>query len=478
MKLSFLLNDIVDEPIHEGDASNICFEPQLCEKNDILFLVNEKAINDYTMLLPRAAAVITTRPIQCTSNTQIFTTKSIRDTLSKACARMYCKDLSKIRFIGITGTNGKSTTAILLERILSDSGHKVGYIGTGIIRFGDKILSEKYYSMTTPPPDMLFKSIGKMEDHDVKIIIMEVSSHALDQSRVSPISFDIGIFTNLSEEHLDYHKSMSEYFNAKKKLLKKSKIKIVNSDDYYGRSILNEYENIDGCGADSFKNVQISILNSLEFNGNKFRYKSDISEDNIELKLAGTYNIYNAALAIRAAEKLGIPLSKIKKTLEEIREINGRFSLIDDNIKIVIDYAHTISAFDNLLKNIYSIKKQGQNLILVFGCGGDRDKNKRGQMGLIAEKFADKIIVTSDNPRGEDPLSIIEEILRPMKSTPTIIENREEAIRTAIFSAHDGDIVAIVGKGPEDYIISQGARYPFSEKEIIKTALKERRNCE
>lgn len=476
MKLSFLLKDLVNDPIYEEDIRNVCLEPQKCEKHDILFLMNEKAVSDYTRLLPHAAAVITCIPLQRASNTQIFTTQNIRDTLSKICARMYCKGLSKIKFIGITGTNGKSTTAILLERILSDSGHKVGYIGTGIIRFGDKILSEKYYSMTTPPPNMLFKSIGKMEEMGAEIIIMEVSSHALDQSRVSPINFDIGIFTNLSEEHLDYHKSMSEYFNAKKKLLEKSKIKIVNSDDHYGRSILYEYENVDGCGTTFFKNVRIDILNSSGLCGNKFRYKSDTNEEDIELKLAGTYNIYNAALAIRAAERLGIPLSKAKKALEETQKIDGRFNLIDNNIKIIIDYAHTVSAFDNLLKNLYSIKKQGQNLTLVFGCGGDRDKSKRGKMGLIAEKYADKIIVTSDNPRGENPLSIIEEILKPMKSKPMIIENREEAIREAIFSAADGDIVAIVGKGPEDYIISRGELSPFNEKEIIEIALKERLN--
>lgn len=478
MNLSFLLSDLVDGQMCEGDASNICFEPKKCNKYDILFLMNEKAVNDYESALPQAAAVVTCLPITYTSNTPIYTTKNIRDTLSKVCAKMYCKDISKIKFIGITGTNGKSTTAILLEGILSNCGYKVGYIGTGKIRFGKEILSEKYYSMTTPPPDMLYKSIGRMEDLGVEIIIMEVSSHALDQSRVSPISFEIGIFTNLSEEHLDYHKSMDEYFNAKKKLLEKSKIKIVNSDDNYGRSFLDEYENVDGCGTAFFKNVQINILDRSGFYGNKFRYKSDINETDIELKLPGTYNIYNATMAIRAAEKLNIPLLKIKQSIEGIREIDGRFNVFDDRMQIIIDYAHTISAFDNLLKNLYSNKKPGQNLTLVFGCGGDRDKSKRSPMGLLAEKYADKIIVTSDNPRSESPLSIIEEIIRAMKSVPIVIENREEAIRAAIFSAADGDIVAIVGKGPEDYMISQGERHYFCEKEIIKSALKERQNCE
>ena len=192
------------------------------------------------------------------------------------------------------------------------------------------------------------------------------------------------------------------------------------------------------------------------------------------LKLPGDYNVYNAMLAIRAAEQLGIPMKAIKNSLEKIEIIKGRFDVINEEITVVIDYAHTISAFANLIKNLYSAKNIGQNLCVVFGCGGDRDKGKRGRMGEIAEEYADRIILTSDNPRGEDPLAIIKDIMKSMKNEPTVIIDRRTAIQHAILSANDGDIVAIIGKGPECYSISNGVYSPFNEVEIIREALEER----
>lgn len=478
MKLSLLLDGLVKERIFESKINNISYEPKKCGEGDLLFLINNRAINEYIALTPKAVAIVTNITFSHNTEVPIYTAINIREALSTACSRMYCRDLSKIKFIGITGTNGKSTTAIMLEKILCSYGYKVGYIGTGRIRVGDEILSENYYSMTTPPPDILYSSIGKMENMGVEIIVMEVTSHALDQARVSPINFEIGMFTNLSEEHLDYHKTMPEYLKAKKKLLEKSRHIVVNSDDPYGRDILFQYKNADGCGCNFYTTVQVDEIKDMFFSGSEFNYRSDLNNVSIRLRLPGMYNIYNAILAIRAAEILEVPMINIKKSIEKTQKIEGRFDVIDDSVKIIIDYAHTAFAFENLLKNLYSMKNIGQNLCIVFGCGGERDQGKRGRMGGISEKYADTVIVTSDNPRGEDPLMIIKEITTPMKKSPIVIVDRKDAIRYAILSANEGDIIAIVGKGPENYSISKGVYYSFNETEIIRNALEERKKCE
>ena len=393
-------------------------------------------------------------------------------------ANKYCKNLDNIKFIGITGTNGKSTTAIILKNILSDFGYKVGLIGTGKIIFENEILSDENYSMTTPAPEVLYSAIGKMEEMGAEIIVMEVSSHALDQERVFPINFHIGIFTNLSPEHLDYHKNIDNYFKAKCKLFQKCMHKIINVDDPYGKTLFKNIENADACSIVEYAENKAKNIKDLGFWGLYFEYCSAKNAFEINSKLSGKYNIYNTMLAIRASEILGVSGEKIKESVEKISSIDGRFNVINAKIKIIIDYAHTSSAFSNLLKNLYSYKNTGQNLIVVFGCGGERDKTKRSIMGEISEKYADKVIITSDNPRNENPESIIEDIAKGMKCTPTKVIDREMAIREAIAYAKPGDNVCIVGKGPEKYTIKNGVYTHFDEREIVTSALRERGLCE
>ena len=404
--------------------------------------------------------------------------QNTRATLAINAANKYCKNLDKIKFIGITGTNGKSTTAIILKSILSDCGYKVGLIGTGKIMFENQILSDENYSMTTPSPEVLFSAIGKMEEAGVEIIVMEVSSHALDQERVFPIDFHIGIFTNLSPEHLDYHKNLDNYFEAKSKLFKKSKYKIINIDDSYGKILFKSTPDAKACAIEMDAENKVKNIKDFGFDGMRFEYHSQKNSFEVDMKLPGKYNAYNALLAIKAAEILGVTGGKIKESLKKIASIDGRFNIIDSKIKVIIDYAHTSSAFLILLKNLYSYKIPGQNLIVVFGCGGNRDKTKRAVMGEAAEKYADTVILTSDNPRDENPESIIEDIARGMESSPIKIIDREMAIREAIAIAGEGDIVCIVGKGPERYTIINGVYSPFDEKAIIISALRERGLCE
>ena len=474
MDLSYILSDTVEEPISKAEIKSICYDLQKYNNEDLIFLLDQRAIDTYLANPVKVSAIVTKIPFISPVGTKTYTAKNIRRALSLACARLYAGDMSKIKFVGITGTNGKSTTAIILEKILVNNGYKVGLIGTGKIKVGEKMLTPKYYSMTTPSPDLLYSSIGIMKEMGVEIIVMEVSSHALDQERVCGINFDIGIFTNLSEEHLDYHKSMEEYFFAKEKLFSNSKLIIANGDDRYGKEILRNHKNADNCGKDPDSNISITLQNDFGFLGSQFIYNSDFEDINIHITLPGAYNIYNAALAMRAAELLGITKENIKKNIEQIDKVDGRFNVINDKVTVIIDYAHTISAFDNLLKSLNCYKNDGQKLILVFGCGGDRDKSKRGAMGIISEKYADKIIITSDNPRSEDPVRIIDDITKPMGKKAEKILNRKEAIRHAILTSRDGDIIAIVGKGPEKYTIVNGAYSEFDEEKIVRATLMER----
>ena len=403
--------------------------------------------------------------------------QSERAAIALNAAKKYCKNLDKIKFIGVTGTNGKSTTSIMIRNILSDFGYKVGLIGTGKIMYENQVLSDESYSMTTPSPEVLYPIIGKMEDMGVEIIVMEVSSHALDQERVYPINFHIGIFTNLSPEHLDYHESIEKYFEAKSKLFQKSKHKIINIDDYYGKALFEITSDAKDCGIKSDAKSKLNNVKDLGFDGLCFDYNSKNSAFSIRMKLPGKYNAYNALLAIKAAEIMEIPEKKIKESLEKIDSIDGRFNIIDSKIKVVIDYAHTSSAFYNLLKSLFLYKNSKQKLLVVFGCGGNRDITKRKTMGEIAEKYADAIILTSDNPRDENPEKIIEDISKGIKHTPMKLIHREDAIRMAVAMANEGDIVCIVGKGPEHYTIKNGTYYPFDEREIIMSALKELGLC-
>ena len=471
-KLSYILNGLIDGVAPDIDINNICCDPKQCLGGDLLFLTNKKSIDEYLSILPKAAAIVSDCYIPL--KTKAYITQNMRRAIAMAYARLYCNNLEKIKFIGITGTNGKSTTAIMLEKILVDQGYKVGLIGTGKIKIGDEILSPQYYSMTTPPPDLLYSSIGKMENMGVDVIVMEVSSHALDQGRVCAINFHIGIFTNLSEEHLDYHKSMKSYFKSKCMLFEKSEYILANNDDEYGKIVISNFQNAESCGQCNNSGVLISDICDCGFGGSRFTYKSNLDEVTVNINLPGIYNVYNAMMAMRAAQIMGASITDIKTSIEKINKIDGRYEIIQDKITVVIDYAHTTCAFHNLIKSLYSAKKIGQNLTIVFGCGGERDKSKRFAMGKVCEDYADRIIITSDNPRGENPLDIITDITCSMIKKHEIIVDRADAIKHAIISAADESIVAIIGKGPEKYTISNGSYSPFDEVEIVRNALRSR----
>lgn len=403
-----------------------------------------------------------------------ITVKNARLSSSLIHSRFWNPDYSRMKIIGVTGTNGKTTVATMIYRILSFAGHKTGFIGSGKIEIQGMRVSESNYSMTTPDPERLYKVIKKMECEGCEFVVMEVSSHALALEKVTPIRFEYGVFTNLTPEHTDFHSSMEDYFETKKKLLKNSKVAVINIDDYYGRRAAKEIpENIITAGvlwrADYYAtNVENRGLSGISYylHAENFCYKTN-------LLLPGLYNTYNSLLASAVCINAGVKPCTVKRALSKIEKINGRFEVINGKIRVIIDYAHTPFALENILRNLRYIKGNGK-LTVVFGCGGERDRSKRRKMAEIAEKFADKVIVTEDNSRNEEPADIINDILKGFaKDTYTVCPDRKSAIRRAILESSPSDIVAVIGKGAEEYNIDKDGYHPFSEKEIIYEALAE-----
>ena len=391
--------------------------------------------------------------------------------------RFYGVSLNKMRFIGVTGTNGKSTTATLISKMLREAGQKVGFMGTGIISIDGEDINGTDYSMTTPDPELLYSTLARFEAAGCDTVVMEISSHALHFGKVAPISFDIALFTNLSSEHMDLHGNIEEYYKTKLKLFNQTKLGIFNFDDYYSRKAYSEVRFDKASVGVVRKGDAIATdvrLNGLD--GIKFIYRYGDRLLNVKSALAGAYNVYNAIMALTAAIAYGVPPCIAKRALGKVTRIDGRLETVSEKPRVIIDYAHTVEALTNVLKTIISVKKAEQKLILVFGCGGERDREKRPQMATVAEKYADLSIVTTDNSRGESVVDILEDILSGFKNTKSrkVITSRAAAIQNAILSAADQDIIAVIGKGHERYNIDKSGYHAFDERKIIREALNKR----
>ena len=404
----------------------------------------------------------------------ILYVRNVRQTMATAYSRFFKIDYQKSKFIAVTGTNGKTTTATLIKEVLLKEGESVGFIGTGKIEINGNAVNKEFYSMTTPDPEILYPEIRAMQNAGCKYIVMEASSHALFYDKLAPIPFEIGIFTNLSAEHLDFHKNLDAYYEAKFKLFENCKAGIFNRDDKYSRKAFSAVK----CAAYSIgilwpADVMAREINQKGFLGTEYIYRENALIFKVKMNLIGGYNIYNSMLAIKTLILLGLKPCRIKKALSEISSIDGRFEITNSQPLIIRDYAHTPEALDNLLKTVKSAKNPKQNMIIVFGCGGERDKQKRPLMAKTASKYCDFSIVTSDNSRSEPLSEIIEDILKGFRETEkrTVITDRKKAIEYAILTADKNDVVIIAGKGAENYIIDANGTAPFSEKDIIKDAL-------
>lgn len=363
-----------------------------------------------------------------------------------------------IKIIGITGTNGKTTTAFLLAHTLSNLGHKSAVSGTCGSFIDDRQIAKK--GLTTSQILETISYIKQAVESGCEYFIMEVSSHAIAQNRIEGLEFELKIFTNLSQDHLDYHKSFSEYASVKSSFLLDECNKIINGDD------LNiSYNNTNSLTYSLFSGDIYASSFELK-SGINATIKNSTEEANLSLDLHGKFNLYNALGVIGATKKLlNLDLQSICDGLKGFKGVAGRMEIVSHKPAIIVDFAHTPDGIEKVLSSL-----EGSELIVVFGAGGDRDKSKRPIMGQIVSKYAKVAIVTSDNPRSENPNDIIEEVALLMPKNTIKIQDRKEAITKAM-AMQNGEILLILGKGDEDYQEINGVKYPFSDQEVVKEIL-------
>ena len=393
--------------------------------------------------------------------------------LRQIALRFFHNPSKDIRVIGVTGTNGKTTVTFLLEAILHEAEHSCSVIGTVNYRIGEHILPAQN---TTPGFLDTQELLAAIRDDGVEYCLIEVSSHALDQGRVDHVDFKVAVFTNLTSDHLDYHQTRQNYFEAKAKLFRElspEATAVINADDDYGPKLFSRTKaNIITYGLHKNADVRAADI-QLELSGTTFKLITREGEMMMRTPLVGEFNISNILAATAAALSEGIPLERIKNGIERMRQVPGRLERMDcqEDFSVFIDYAHTQDALEHVLRAIR--QTSDGRIILVFGCGGDRDRTKRPEMGYVASQLANFSFITSDNSRSEDPQAIIEEIRAGFEGDHyRIIVDREEAIHEALNMAQKGDIVLIAGKGHEEYQIFKDRTIKFNERQIIRQYLR------
>ncbi len=399
-----------------------------------------------------------------------------RGAVSRMAAAFYGNPGKKLRLAGITGTKGKTTTSYLLKAICEKAGYKCGLIGTTGNMIGDRRLKSE---LTTPDPIELQKTFRMMVDEGVEIVSMEVSAHAIDMLRLDGLSFEVGCYTNFSQDHLDYFHTMEHYFETKRRFFRSGMVRnaTFNADEETTPRML--------------EGLEIPAMTyGICANADLYARDIEISEDGvsfevqlagmhnipIHLKMTGMFNVYNAIAAASMAMILDISAEDIKAGLESMQSVPGRIEMLPTHTpyKVILDYSHSPDALQNILKTVREFAKG--RVIALFGCGGDRDHAKRPIMGEIGGQLADLCILTSDNPRTEDPMAILEAIeggIKPTGKPYEIIENRREAIRRALELGQEGDVIVLAGKGHETYQDIMGVKRPFDEKVVVQELLAE-----
>lgn len=404
--------------------------------------------------------------------------ENVRSAMAYIAAAFYGHPEREIRMVGVSGTKGKTTTSYLMKAILEKAGFKTGLIGTTGNLIGDKHIKS---NMTTPDPIDLHRCLRQMRDEGVEAVSMEVSAHAIDMRRLDGVAFEAACYTNFSQDHLDYFGTMENYFQTKKSFFLKGQVlnASLNADEETSEQIIDEIKipyltyGI-SAEADVFaREIEISE------NGVSFTIAlRGLEEMEVSMHLTGMFNVYNALAAASLAMIMGIDRTAIKEGLESVKAVPGRVEMLDTQTpyRVILDYAHSPDALENVLKTVRAFTKN--RLIALFGCGGDRDHGKRPIMGQIVGRLADFSILTSDNPRTEDPDAILRSIEQGMKKTKgeyVVIENRREAIRYALEMGREGDVIILAGKGNETYQDIMGVKRPFDEKVVVRELLEEMR---
>lgn len=460
------------------EINEIVFDSRKIKANDLFVAIKGVASDGHDFInkaieLGATAIVCEVLPAQLKDGVTYVVVDNSHKTLAVLANNFYDQPSKKLRLVGITGTNGKTTTTTLLFNLFKNMGYSVGLISTVVNKINDvEIPTDK----TTPDAVSLNKIFAEMVDAGCEFCFMEVSSHAIHQYRVGNVSFEIGAFTNITHDHLDYHNTFKEYLNVKKKFfddLDSSAVAITNVDDKNGEVMLQNTK---------AKKVSYALKNLAD-------YKAKVMENNFSglllsingtdlyTQLVGYFNAYNILLVYTIADQLlGEPL-EIMRQISELKSVEGRFEYYQSPTGIIgiVDYAHTPDALENVLKTIKNIRTGNETLFSLVGCGGDRDKNKRPKMASIGAELSDKLILTSDNPRSEDPEVIIQEMQAGIGGEyfkkVLSITNRKEAIKTACAMAEPGDIILIAGKGHETYQEIKGVKHDFDDLEILKELL-------
>jgi UDP-N-acetylmuramoyl-L-alanyl-D-glutamate--2,6-diaminopimelate ligase len=461
-------------------VNKIEFDSRKIETNDVFVAIRgtisdghdfiEKAIS-----LGATAIVCDTLPEVTVTGITYIQVKDTNSALAFMASNYYDNPSSKLRLVGITGTNGKTTIASLLYQLFKKAGYKVGLLSTVKI-----MVDSVEYKATHTTPDSLSINhyLNEMIEVGCEYCFMEVSSHGVHQKRTEGLQFEGGVFTNLSHDHLDYHPTFAEYRDVKKSFfdhLPKSAFALTNVDDKNGAVMLqNTNARKLTYALKSYANYKAQILEN-QLSGLLLK----INENEVLVKLIGTFNAYNLLAIYGTAVELGLENLEVLRLLSELESVSGRFQFIvsDEKITAIVDYAHTPDALENVLKTINDIRTKNEQLITVVGCGGDRDKAKRPIMANIATTMSDKVIITSDNPRTENPSTIIAEMeagVEPQNFKKSLsIEDRKQAIKTACQLANANDIILIAGKGHETYQEIQGVRYDFDDMKMVKEFLQQ-----
>ncbi|MBL7155604.1 MAG: UDP-N-acetylmuramoyl-L-alanyl-D-glutamate--2,6-diaminopimelate ligase [Candidatus Omnitrophica bacterium] len=470
-----------DPALLKTDIKSVTANSKVLKRGDLFVAIEGTRVDGHEFVneaLKKGAraCVVNESKIKSFKRGKIVTVRDTRKALSVAAKNFYHSPAEKLKVIGITGTNGKTTSALLVESIFNKSGMPCGVIGTIEYKTGNRRIAAE---RTTPDALSLNALLDKMLKSGLKAAVMEVSSHALDQKRVDDIFFDVALFTNLTREHLDYHGNLETYFKSKAKIFSRIKargIAIINNDDNNAKRIreIVKCERIT-YGLDKDADIAARVK-STEPGGSSFDVKIQKKYAFcINTKLVGLHNVSNILAAIAVGISQGIDKHAIKRGIETVNSIRGRLEAVEkgQDFRIFIDYAHTHDALENVLKFLNHIKRR--NIITVFGCGGDRDRTKRPLMGQVAQKLSDFVILTNDNPRNEDPKRIIRDVEGGMERSSgnyIVALDRKKAIEKALKKAKKNDIVLIAGKGHETEQVLADRRISFDDKKIAEGILK------
>jgi UDP-N-acetylmuramoyl-L-alanyl-D-glutamate--2,6-diaminopimelate ligase len=461
------------------EVKGICFDSRKVQPG-FLFIAVRGTLSDGHEYIDKAitlgAASVICEKLPETINEKVVyvTVKSSAHALGIVASNFFGNPSEKLRLTGVTGTNGKTTVATLLYKLFNSLGHRSGLLSTVENRIVDKVIPSTH---TTPDPIQLNELLKKMVEENCTHAFIEVSSHAVDQERIAGLKFAGGIFTNITHDHLDYHKTFENYIKAKKKFfdeLPADAFALVNADDKRGMVMLQNTK---------AKKQTFGLKKMVDFKGKIITnsiegLELDIANKTVWFKLIGDFNAYNLLAVYGAAMLLGEDSDEVLTKLSSLNGAVGRFELVMPGAKItaIVDYAHTPDALKNVLETIAQFRTGNEQVITVVGCGGNRDKTKRPLMASIACRMSDKVVLTSDNPRDEDPMEIIKEMqsgIMPTEARKTLVmADRAEAIKTACMMAKENDIILVAGKGHETYQEIKGVKHPFDDREVVERMLK------